>query len=116
MSVGGGPTNNASAGLVTNTFAGGLTETITGALTKTINGLSTFNFNGIANLVGAIINLGAGPTYKAVLNSDMIAAFNAHTHTDSMAGATSPPVTTITSGGTPPYNADDMVSTNVNVS
>lgn len=116
VNSGGGTTTNTSGGLVTNTFLGGLTSVITGAFSKTINGVASWILNGAASFVGTVINIGAGPTYKKVLNEDLIAAFNAHTHTDSMSGTTTTPDTTITPGGTAPFDKDDMVSLHVGVS
>lgn len=133
-SVGGAPTNNTSAGLVTNNFLGGMFETITGALTRIVTGIasytyqvaSTFNYTGLATFnfavgaafVGTPLNLGAGPTYKAVINLDLIPAFNGHTHDGVTAGGgTSGAVsgnTQIVPGAVnPTYDQNNIVATNV---
>lgn len=119
-----GPTTQTSTGIVTKTLLGGVVENVTGPFTQTvigvfaqtITGIASWTVAGVANLLAAVINLGVGPIYKPVLNSDMIAAFNAHIHTDSLAGATSGPTIPITPGGSAPFKREDMESVNVKVS
>ena len=118
LSSGAGPSTVTSGGLLTRSFLGGILETVVGAVVVGVTGAVTYTVSGIFALAALVLNLGLGPLFKPALNSDMIAAFNAHTHGGVTAGAgsTGAPVITITPGGAVPFKREDMESANVNVS
>jgi len=81
--------------------------TLTAAAAVTLTG-ATVLITGIVTIATSLI-VGAG-TKKVVLDP-MIAAFNAHDHTDSMSGLTSTPNTPITPGGAPPFDQNAILAT-----
>lgn len=90
--ISGGTGLSRSQGLKTKQFLGGILEEIDGVWDLEISGKLTWLLNAIATLQGSDISIGAAPYQRLATEEFVLSLYNAHTHTDSNGGSTTPPL------------------------